>query len=111
MASIAERVNCYHCGAAESEPCRTANGGPVRSTHAARWSRLRDRMRHGLYVVRIKSDDDHIGVKAGEEYIAQTYWLDPGKVTLLARVPDGHDPECNEYRSNVEWVRWAEATR
>ena len=53
--------------------------------------------------VRIKKTDDFTGVKAGEVYEACRYWLAPdGKVTLLARVPDGYDPCCNEYLDNVE---------
>jgi beta-N-acetylglucosaminidase len=65
-------------------------------------------MRHQRYEVRVRFDDDRLGVKAGEEYIAETYWLDPRKVTLLTRIPDGYDPQCNQYRSDVEWMRWAE---
>lgn len=55
--------------------------------------------------VRILKTDDHIGVTEGEVYEATSYWLDPDKVTLLARVPDGWNPECNEYRHNVEVIR------
>lgn len=55
--------------------------------------------------VRIKETDSHIGVTAGEIYEATSYWLDPDKVTLLRRIPDGWDPECNEYRDRVEIVK------
>lgn len=56
--------------------------------------------------VRIKKSDSRLGVTAGEVYKAGPYWLDPsGKVTLLARIPDGYDPECNQYWHEVEVVR------
>jgi hypothetical protein len=43
-------------------------------------------------------------VKAGEVYEASPYPYpyDETKVTLLRRVPDGFDPECNMYRYEVE---------
>lgn len=62
--------------------------------------------------VRIKKADKRLGTKAGEVYEAARYWLDPmSKVTLIARVPDGYDPSCNEYIYNVEIITKAEATQ
>ena len=56
--------------------------------------------------VRIKKSCEHTGVKEGEVYEAIPYGIDPGsKVSLLSRVPDGKDPECNEYRYNVEILK------
>lgn len=53
--------------------------------------------------VKILKDCQSTGIKKGEIYEAKRYWLDPQcKVTLLRRIPDGHDPECNEYFYNVE---------
>ncbi len=53
--------------------------------------------------VKIKKTCESTGVKEGEVYEAIRYHLDPlEKVTLLKRIPDGHDPECNEYLYNVE---------
>lgn len=52
--------------------------------------------------VRIKETDNRLGVKAGEIYKAKRYWLDPDKITLLAREPDGYDPCCNQYKHEVE---------
>ena len=52
--------------------------------------------------VKILNDDPNTGVKKGEIYQAQRYPLDETKVMLLARIPDGYDPECNEYLYNVE---------
>ena len=51
--------------------------------------------------VKILKTDKRLGVKQGEIYEAQRYALDPGKVTLLRREPDGYDPSCNQYLSEV----------
>lgn len=54
-------------------------------------------------IVEILEDDKRTGVSKGERYKAIRYWLDPqDKVTLLERVPDGWNPNCNEYRHNVK---------
>ena len=55
--------------------------------------------------VKILKSCRHTGIKEGETYEAQPYLLDPGKVILTSRVPDGLDPFCTEYRTNVEVVR------
>lgn len=47
-------------------------------------------------------NDRRLGLKAGEVYEAALYTLDPGKVTLLARIPDGYDPQCNQYVKNIK---------
>lgn len=55
--------------------------------------------------VRILKDTPHLDIKKGEVYEAKSYWLDPSsKYTLIGRVPDGFDPYCNVYRSEVEIV-------
>ena len=51
--------------------------------------------------VKILKTDARLGVKAGEIYEAHGYSLDPSKVTLDARVPDGYDPCCNQYWHDV----------
>jgi len=51
--------------------------------------------------VKILKTDTRLRIKAGEIYEATSY--DAGsKVALLARVPDGFDPSCGQYRSEVE---------
>lgn len=40
------------------------------------------------------------GVKSGEVYTARRR-AHSSKIELLERVPDGHDPSCLEYMSNV----------
>ena len=53
--------------------------------------------------VRLKESCKRLGIKKGEVYEAVRYALDPmSKVSLLKRVPDGFDPECNAYISEVE---------
>lgn len=54
------------------------------------------------FQVRIKSTDDWQGVKKGEIYEAEVYRCDPCKITLLGRVPDGYNPECNQYKDEVD---------
>lgn len=62
-------------------------------------------------IVRIKEDDPRFGLTAGELYRAERYWLDPHiKYTLLSRIPDGWDPECNAYTHQVERVPESEAS-
>ncbi len=51
--------------------------------------------------VKILKTDNRIGVKKGEIYQATGYKFDPEKMTLLSRIPDGYDPECNEYKHNL----------
>lgn len=53
-------------------------------------------------IVRIIKSDLRLRVKEGEIYYAQVYRFDPAKITLLKRIPDGHDPECNQYRDEVQ---------
>ena len=50
--------------------------------------------------------DTRLGVKQDEEYRAIPYWLDPHeKVELVSRIPDGYDPACTQYRSDIEILR------
>lgn len=61
------------------------------------------------FIVEILETDHQLGLTAGEEYAAIRYWVDPAsKVTLLRRIPDGHNPECTQYHGTVKFVRWAE---
>ena len=55
-----------------------------------------------MILVRMKKDDAHIGVKKGEVYVAEPYHMDTSeKCTLLRRLPDMHEPMCNDYWHNV----------
>jgi len=53
------------------------------------------------YIVEVKKTDKSAGVEQGEVYMAELYDYDEGKCTLLARIPDGHNPGCNHYWTEV----------
>jgi hypothetical protein len=54
--------------------------------------------------VKILSDDERLGIKKGEIYNAERYRYDPyEKITLLGREPDGYDPSCNQYNTDVAY--------
>lgn len=56
--------------------------------------------------VRILETNERLGIKKGEIYKAVRYWLDPTeKVTLLKRIPDGYNPECNQYIEEIETLK------
>ena len=56
-------------------------------------------------IVEILKTDKSLGIKKGERYHAIRYFLDPSeKVTLLGRVPDGYNPNCNQYRSEIKFI-------
>lgn len=62
-------------------------------------------------IVEILKSDERIGIKRGQIYEAERYWLDPNdKVTLLRRhtkkdrKPIGKSPDCNEYLCNVRII-------
>lgn len=101
----AERVSCPLCGSETGSQCVTSSGRQV-APHRARFDSYARRMRHGTFTVRILTTNDRLGVTAGEQYEAERYWLDPEKVTLLRRIPDGNSPECNQYWRDVEWESW-----
>lgn len=55
-----------------------------------------------MIIVRIKETDERLGVKKDEVYVAEAYHMDPSeKCTLLRRLPDMHEPMCNQYWSAV----------
>lgn len=53
--------------------------------------------------VRLKKDDPPFELKAGDVLEVHRYALDPhSKFTVVRRVSDGYDPECNVYARDVE---------
>lgn len=97
---------CRFCDAESGATCVTASG-VVRSMHHTRFDDYRSFARSGTWVVRLLADDPRFGLNAGDELLVQKYPWD-AKVTVLRRVSDGFDPECNQYLSAVEYVRVAE---
>lgn len=60
-------------------------------------------------LLRLKEDDPRFGLKAGDILECKPYWLDPSdKWTVIRRVSDSFDPECNVYRHQVEHVGTAD---
>jgi hypothetical protein len=59
-------------------------------------------------IVRLKKDDERFGLKAGDLLEVEPYWLDPEKFTVVQRLSDGFDPQCNVYSHEVEPVRMKE---
>ncbi len=103
-------VPCTFCDAPPGDRCTTRTAGKERSPHRRRWDALASRTRFVPTVVAITYDQPRLGLLAGEQYLAVPYLLDPEKVTLLGRLPDGPDPQCNQYTREVTWLRWATET-
>lgn len=54
--------------------------------------------------VKILETDKRLGIKKGEIYKAERYRYDPHeKISLLSREPDGYEPMCNQYLSDVAY--------
>lgn len=94
---------CRFCGADAGQSCVTS-GGALRIPHRARWGDKRDFTRGRTWVVRLIEDDTRFGLFAGDELLVHLYPYD-SKVTVICRISDGFDPECNQYMNAVEYVR------
>ena len=57
--------------------------------------------------VKVLKTDERLGIFAGEIYNAAPYHLDPSKLVLDSRIPDGYQPMCTQYRNEVEIQREA----
>jgi hypothetical protein len=56
-----------------------------------------------MLLVKVNKTDKRLKVKKDEIYAAQRYLLDPAeKCTLLHRLPDGYNPMCNQYFTDIE---------
>lgn len=104
--SPARRVACPWCQAAQGDACRTSSGHPAGNTHAARWDRMQTRFRTEEMVFELREDDPRFNLSKGDLLACVNYPLD-GKVTVLRRLSDGYDPECNQYVSAVKFVAFA----
>ena len=56
-------------------------------------------------IVRLKKDDKRLGLKAGDVLEVVPYVLDPEKYTVVRRISDNFDPECNVYVYEVETIK------
>lgn len=50
------------------------------------------------------ANDYPFGMQAGDILACVPYDLDPEKLTVCFRVPDGYNPACNVYREQVRRV-------
>lgn len=57
------------------------------------------------HIVEMLEDDRRFKLKAGDQFQAYPYVMDPGKWVLVQRLTDGFDPGCNAYKSQVKVVR------
>lgn len=106
--TFSRSLACPHCGVAAGEDCVTASGRPTREgNHVARWDALRSARRSREMVFRLKADDPRFKLAAGDELVCENYPFD-AKVTVLYRLSDGFNPECNQYTQDVEFLRWHE---
>ena len=66
-------------------------------------ARILNAPRPKTFQVRLKEDDRAFGLRAGDILEVHPYVLDPDtKFTVVQRLSDGFDPECNVYRTQVE---------
>ncbi len=56
-------------------------------------------------IVRVKGDQPRFGLKTGDVLVVEPWQYDPDeKYTVIRRVADGFDPQCNIYRADVEYL-------
>lgn len=105
-------IRCPWCDAAPGQRCiRKPSGTNTDQPHRRRWIELSAaHYRNHEFIVEVNEDDPHLDLAAGERYAANRYWLDPGaKVTLLRRVTDGYEPNCNLYLHQGRFIEWEQS--
>lgn len=50
----------------------------------------------------LTEDDERFAMRAGDVLLCIPYLPDPVKLTVICRISDGYDPECNVYLSQVQ---------
>lgn len=99
-------VKCSYCDADEGYRCRTSSGAILSMPHNLRFDDRQRALRSDReFVVQIKRDDLKFGIHKGEYFAAVNYPYD-SKVTLLRRLHDDFDPQCNQYEQDVEFIEW-----
>lgn len=53
---------------------------------------------------RLRTDQPAFRLKAGDRLVCIPYWLNPDKVTVLNREPDGYDPSCTLNLRDLEAI-------
>lgn len=105
-ASPVRRVTCPRCQAGKGEACHTSGGAPAESSHTARWDHAKTRFRTEEMVFELREDDPRFNLSKGDLLACVAYPLD-AKVTVLRRISDSYDPECNQYIAAVRFVAFA----
>lgn len=100
-------VACPHCRAAAGAACTTKAGNPPRMPHQARWDALSSNLRSRPAVYRLREDDPSFHLAAGDLLLCTPYPYDT-KQTVLRRLSDGFDPNCNQYNGSLEFVAFAD---
>lgn len=106
MASLILSLKCPHCLAEPGDVCTTPSGKVRSIAHRNRIDAANSGWRHREMIFRLKNDDPRFGLKADDELVCVNYPYD-AKVTVLYRLSDGFDPNCNQYTRDVEFLRWA----
>jgi hypothetical protein len=102
-----QHAGCPFCGAKMGEPCVTRTGNrPKEVTHAARFHEMQNRVRTEHMVYELLVDDERCGLKEGDRLLCIRYPYDQ-KVTVVQRLSDGFDPECNMYLHDVMFIGFA----
>ena len=57
-------------------------------------------------IYRLRNDDPRFGLKAGDMLVCESmHWAwAPEKIAVKHRLADGYEPECSQYRGDVEYV-------
>ena len=97
---------CAWCGA-RAKKCKTPGGWDAQNTHRARFDMRRSHILNRTWVVRLLDDDERFDLREGDELLVRKYPYD-AKVTVIKRISDGFEPECNQYYDSVEYVRLEE---
>jgi hypothetical protein len=100
-------IPCPHCHAPAGSGCTTKAGNPPRMPHQTRWEALRDAFRIRPAVYRLREDDPRFNLTAGDLLLCTPYPYD-GKQTVLSRLSDGYDPQCNQYNGSLDFVSFAD---
>lgn len=88
------------------ENCHTAGGKVRRQPHIQRWKDYKRRWISEEMVFELRQDDDRFNLSKGDRLLCINYPYD-SKVTVLRRLSDGFDPECNQYMQSVQFIGFA----
>ena len=103
--AYSKSVSCSWCRASAGASCTTPNG-KERDNHRARWQLIEHMVKTSKAYFRLKGDQPRFGLSKDDVLLCVNYPYD-AKVSVLSRVSDGYDPECNMYTHDVRFLNWA----